>query len=81
MQFTEVELGSNVLKLQEDEACTVYQVQDDTGEGKMTFYQVFHGCCLIYNDFHLEKCSSEFQPNMRLFCIDHCRESPLPEPF
>lgn len=74
MQFTEQEMGGNVRKICEDETCTVFQVKDDSGEGLMTFYQVFRGCCLIYNDFHMKECYSGFKPNAEMFCIDHCRE-------
>lgn len=74
MWFTAQELGDNVQKICENETCVVYRVQDSSGEGRMTFYPVFPGCCLIYNDFHLEQCYSGFCPRMELFCIDHCRE-------
>lgn len=71
------ELGSNIRKVCEDEMCAVYQLKDDTGEGLMTFYRVFPGCMLIYNDFHMERCNSRFVPNADMFCIDHCREGRL----
>lgn len=74
MRFTEQEMGGNVRKICEDETCTVFRVKDDSGEGLMTFYQVFRGCCLIYNDFHMKECYSGFKPNAEMFCIDHCRE-------
>lgn len=74
MQFTEQELGGNVRKICEDETCTVFQVKDDSGEGLMTVYQVFKGCCLIYNDFHMKECYSGFKRNAEMLCIDHCRE-------
>lgn len=74
MQYTAEIMGNNVRKLCEDENHIVFQVRDDTGEGMMTLYPVFRGCCLIYNDFHLEQCYSEFQPETEMFCIDHCRE-------
>lgn len=74
MRLTEQEMGGNVRKICEDETCTVFQVKDDSGEGLMTVYQVFNGCCLIYNDFHMKECCSGFKPNAEIFCIDHCRE-------
>lgn len=74
MQFTEKELGGNVKRISEEQNCTVYQVTDDSGEGRMTFYPVFKGCYLVYNDFHMEKCCSGFRPERMMFCIDHCRE-------
>lgn len=74
MQFTRQEMGDNVRKVCEDENCTVFQIKEDSGEGLMTCYPVFKGCYLIYNDFHMEQCHSGFRPNVRMFCIDHCRE-------
>lgn len=74
MRFTNEEMGGNVRKICEDETCTIFQVEDDSGEGLMTFYPVFPGCCLIYNDFHMAQCSSGFNPKNQMFCIDHCRE-------
>lgn len=74
MRFTAREMGDNVRKICEDETCTIFQVQDSSGEGLMTLYPVFKGCCLIYNDFHMEQCHSGFHPNIPMLCIDHCRE-------
>lgn len=74
MWFSEQELGDNVRKICGDENCMVFQVKDESGEGQMTCYPVFKGCCLIYNDFHMEHCRSGFHPKVRMFCIDHCRE-------
>ena len=53
------ELGGNIRKVCEDDMCGVYQLKDDTGEGLMTVYQVFPGCMLIYNDFHMEQWNSQ----------------------
>ena len=74
MRFTELEMGENVRKVCEDENCTVYQVKDNSGEGLMTCYPVFKGCCLVHNDFHMAQCFSGFRPKGQMFCIDHCRE-------
>lgn len=74
MWYTERILGDNVRKVSEDDKCIVFRLQDETGEGTMTLYPVFKGCCLMYNDFHLKKCYSGFQPGSEMFCIDHCRE-------
>lgn len=66
-------LGENICLLCEDENCSVYQMRDASGEGLMTMYPLFPGCCIIYNDFHMSGCRSLFQPKTDLFCIDHCR--------
>ena len=74
MRFTEQEMGENVRGIREDENRTVFHVKGDSGEGLMTLYQVFKGCYLMYNDFHMKECCSGFKPSAQIFCIDHCRE-------
>lgn len=76
MNLTEQMMGGNVRKICEDETCTVFQLREENGEGLMTVYPVFKGCFLLYNDFHMEYCTSGFQPGdgIQMFCIDHCRE-------
>lgn len=43
----------------------------------MTLYEVFSGVCLLYHDFHLQRCFSHFKPHVPVFCIDHCQEGRL----
>ena len=50
------------------------RLNDSSGDGTMTLYQVFPGVFLMYNDFHMKQCVSGFQTDMDLLCIDHCRE-------
>lgn len=66
--------GNNVTLIKKDENCTIYKMKDATGEGTMTLYQVFPGIDLMYNDFHMQSCFSEFQPKVEMIGIDHCRE-------
>lgn len=49
-------------------------MKDSTGEGTMTCYKVFPGIDLLYNDFHMQRCFSEFRPQVEMIGIDHCRE-------
>ncbi|WP_374048773.1 helix-turn-helix transcriptional regulator [uncultured Clostridium sp.] len=49
-------------------------MKDITGEGIMTCYNVFPGVNLIYNDFHMENCFSEFLPKVNMIGIDYCCE-------
>lgn len=72
--FWQVNYGQNVQSLIETEDCKVMRLSDDSGEGMMTLYHVFPGVFLMYNDFHMKECISEFQSDMDLLCIDHCRE-------
>lgn len=67
-------LGENVSLVCHDENCFVYQMKDRSGEGMMTVHRVFPGVIVMYNDFHVDCCVSEFEAGEELFCIDHCRE-------
>jgi len=60
--------------LAESNGCSVYRLQNETGEGTMTVYRVFPGVMLIYNDFHMNYCDSGFHAPFDMLCIDHCRE-------
>jgi len=68
-----VSLGNNITVIKRGENCIVYKMKDITGEGTMTCYNVFHGIDLIYNDFHLKNCFSEFIPKVKMMAIDHCK--------
>lgn len=72
--------GGTGVKLAENDGCSVYQFQNETGEGTITIYEVFPGVSLSYNDFHIRYYESEFKPDRNLFCIDHCREGRLEYP-
>lgn len=37
------------------------KVNDSTGEGVMTIYQVLPGIMVCFSDMHMEKCDSEFE--------------------
>ena len=66
--------GNNISVIKRDETCTIYRMQDITGEGTMTCYKVFPGIDLMYNDFHIQSCFSNFHPKVDMIGIDHCRE-------
>lgn len=76
--FEGVDFGNNVSEIVKNENCTVMKVQNATGEGIMTMYEVFPGAVIIYNDFHMAYCDSKFQAkDSNLLCIDHCREGSI----
>ena len=66
--------GSNVHEVAAEGECRVLRLDDESGEGFMTMYRVFDGIYLMYNDFHLKSCVSEYQNAETVLCIDHCRE-------
>ena len=65
---------SNVFQVAADENCRVLRMNGKLGEGFMTLYRVFDGIYLMYNDFHMQECDSDYQAADTLLCIDHCRE-------
>ena len=64
----------NMNLLCRDESCSVYQMKNETGDGTATYYEVYPGIGVMYNDFHMKECISGFQTDVNLLCIDHCRE-------
>lgn len=66
--------GSNVHEIAVEGECRVLRIDDESGEGFMTMYRVFDGIYLMYNDFHMKHCISEYQNANTVLCIDHCRE-------
>ena len=68
-------LQQNMNLLCRDESCSVYQMKNDTGDGTSTFYEVYPGIGVMYNDFHMESCPSrKFESSTHTFAIHHCRE-------
>lgn len=73
-----VDCGDNVKEIVSDGNCKVFKMENETGEGIMTAYEVFPGAILMYNDFHMAYCESKFQANnVDILCIDHCREGSM----
>ena len=46
----------NMNLLCRDESCSVYQMKNETGDGTATYYEVYPGIGVIYNDFHMASC-------------------------
>lgn len=68
-------LQQNMKRICCDEFCSVYQMKNDTGDGTATFYEVYPGIGVMYNDFHMENCPSrKFENNTHTISIHHCRE-------
>lgn len=68
-------LQQNMNLLCRDESCSVYQMKNDTGDGTATFYEIYPGIGVMYNDFHMESCPSRrFENNTHTLAIHHCRE-------
>ena len=65
--FQEMYYGPNVQNLIESDDCKVMRLSDNSGEGMMTLYHVFPGVFLMYNDFHMKECVSEY---IQTLCLD-----------
>ncbi len=65
---------TNIELVVSTDECKVMKIVNETGEGMMTMYEIFPGIYLMYNDFHMEGCVSEFKYADTLLVIDHCRE-------
>ena len=74
LRMTAFHFGENIEQIEASEDRAVYQMIDNTGEGLITLYHVFPGVTLMYNDFHMEGCLSEFYTNVPVLGIDHCCE-------
>ena len=57
-----------------DESCSVYQMKNETGDGTATYYEVYPGMGVIYNDFHMASCPPRRFDNTHNISIHHCRE-------
>lgn len=60
-EYAIANLGSNVKTIVKNENCSVLMLNDSTGEGVMTIYQVLPGIMVCFSDMHMEKCDSEFE--------------------
>lgn len=74
MLLDEKSCGRNVVKIVENEECQIFKLEDETGDGMMSFYSVFPGAYIMFSDFHMSSCTSQFTTGMELLCVDHCRE-------
>jgi AraC-like DNA-binding protein len=69
-----INLGQQVRLIVQNDRCSVYKIQDPTGDGLMTCYQLLPGIVLMHCDMHMSEYVSDLQVNVEMFSIDHCRE-------
>lgn len=70
----EIDYGSNINIVEQTQEKTVFQMQDDTGEGTMVQYHILPGIMMIYNDFLMESCNSELNAGISILNINYCRK-------
>lgn len=56
------------------DSCSVYQMKNETVDGTATYYEVYPGIGVIYNDFHMASCPPRRFDNTHYISIHHCRE-------
>lgn len=62
--------------LSKDETCTVFHIENNTGDGYMSFYELFDGIYLLFMDCHIEnvdECCTVCL-GKDVMEINHCRE-------
>ncbi len=52
-----IDLRQRENKDEDDEDCNSFYLENESGVGNITLYQVFPGIELVYNDMHLAYCS------------------------
>lgn len=53
--------------LAKSEGCSVFRMENATGEGTIAMYELFPGVMLGFNDFHMDYFDSEFVPQKHVF--------------
>ena len=68
--------GTAAQVVSEGDGCSVFKIENNTGEGIMTRYPVLPGIELIYNDMHISVVREEQNklPCPDVMEINHCRE-------
>ena len=74
--FNSIELyGSSVQEKQsEDSTRHRFHLENESGTGDITIYQVFPGIELVYNDMHMAYCNKQQQPSFEIMEINYCKE-------
>lgn len=73
---SQVFYGPGTQILSKNDGCTVFKMENETGEGTMTRYPVLPGIELLYNDMHITtvRTGQNKAPLEDVMEINHCRE-------
>jgi len=69
-----VSQNKNMEITQKSENTYLYTMKSGSGTGNMLRQILFPGIDVMYNDFNMLKCISDFRPEARIIGIDHCME-------
>lgn len=74
--FASIDLyGNSVCKEGTDmEGCRHFHLENESGSGDITLYQVFSGIELVYNDMHMAYCNKNQEPGRDVMEINYCKE-------
>jgi AraC-like DNA-binding protein len=71
-------MGPDARLLAQSGACAVFRLENETGSGMVTVYDVFPGVQLMYSDLRLSRItdhdSLRFPADINMLVINHCRE-------
>ena len=75
-RFTSIDLYGSAVHAQtaNDDICNRFHLENESGVGDITLYQVFPGIELVYNDMHMEYCNKNQKPASDVIEINYCRE-------
>ena len=54
--------------------CEIYELNNETGAGRITVYNVFSGINAAFNDIHMGYCNKEQSGSRNVIEINHCME-------
>ena len=61
-------------KNENEDTSNRFHLENESGVGDITLYQVFSGIELVYNDMHMEYCNKNQKPASDVIEINYCRE-------
>ena len=74
-RFTSIDLyGSAVHEKIDGAAYNRFHLENESGAGDITLYEVFPGMELVYNDMHMAYCNRSQQPASGVMEINYCKE-------
>lgn len=75
-EFTSIDLyGASVhRKNEDDDSCNRFHLENESGVGDITLYQVFPGIELVYNDMHMAYCNRNQETSSSVLEINYCKE-------
>ena len=66
--------GRNTGYSDKSEDCRIYHLNNETGAGTITVYQVFQGIQAAFNDIHMAYCNQQQRTASNMIEINHCTE-------